>query len=260
MASFSFLKGAALVGLLASSLSAAPQYYLFNGSNGFQIDPATGTVVNTFPVFDGGIHPAIVGNKIRLGSAWPGQGQEYDLSGTATAGVFDTSGNVFDQWLDGTSDGTYNYAVECCTETNRVYRTDLWWENSVALFDLPTFGLGITYDSVSNTLWVGLFDGTVRQYTMAGVEVSSFSTDGTPTALAYDALSDTIWLHERTGNNVAQFGKDGSLLQRVTIEGWDYYGVFGGEIYNAAVPEPGTFGLLTGALAGAFVAYRRRSS
>lgn len=245
-------KGLALLALVSTSLSAGPAYYLFDGdaSLGYQIDPGAPALVNTFTTFLLGYPVAIVGDKIRLGHRDDGLGAEYTLGGTPT-GVTFTGGGGFSQLLDGTTDGAFNYAVECCGGTNSVMRADLLWQGGIALFDLPDHAAGITYDSLSNTLWVGLFDNTVHQYTLGGVDLGSFSTVETPAALAYEAATDTLWHHTNGGSTVTQYSKAGALIQTVTIPSWSPDNIFGGEIDNAAVPEPGTLGLLgLGLLAG----------
>lgn len=253
--------GIALTILSCAGLSAAPNYYLFNGdgSTGYQVDPGTGTLVNTFSTFSLGYPVAIVGDKIRLGHRDDGSGAEYNLDGTPT-GVTFSGGFGFTQLLDGTSDGIYNYGVECCGGTNSIMRADLSWQNGSVLFDLPTDGTGVTYDSSAGTLWVSFFDSSVRQYTMAGVELSSFGVDGYGAALAYEAATDTLWMHHQTGPNVSQYSKTGEHLQTVTIDNWSPGNIYGGEIANSPVPEPATVGMMGFGLVAVALRCRRKKA
>src|SRR5688500_14250832 len=142
-----FLKGTVLSILTCVGLSAAPNYYLFDGDSqvGYQVDPGAQALVNTFSTFSLGYPVAIAGDKIRLGHRDDGTGAEYSLDGTPT-GVTFTGGSGFSQLLDGTSDAVYNYGIECCGGTNSVMRADLNWQGGTALFSVPDQGVGITYD------------------------------------------------------------------------------------------------------------------
>jgi hypothetical protein len=256
------LRVAGFAAVFTCTVFAGPQYYLFDGDGqvGYQLDPGAATVVNTFPTFAIGYPIAIVGDKLRLGDRDDGSGREYDLNGVFT-GVTFAGGSAFSELLDGTTDGTYNYGVECCGGTNSVMRADLFWQSGISLFTLPTHGTGITYDSALGTLWIAFFDKTIRQYSLSGTELSQFSVPEVGSALAYEAATDTLWIHPRLGaaapNSVEQYSKTGTLLQTVVLPTWSPSNVWGGEIVNSTVPEPGTFAMLGLGLAVAGLARRR---
>lgn len=78
-------------------------------------------------------------------------GNDYALTGELIGAnnIVQTTSSFF----DGTSDGTYNYAVDFDSAT--VWRYNLDWSNATQLFstgEANSTVLGITYDSTDNTL------------------------------------------------------------------------------------------------------------
>jgi hypothetical protein len=72
-----------------------------------------------------------------------GTGGQYTLSGTPTGKSWPTTppltGEVYNAFYDGTSDGTHNYTVENGNRGHgpaNVIATDLNWQNPVGLFSL----------------------------------------------------------------------------------------------------------------------------
>ncbi len=242
-----------VLALVSSAAWAGPVFYLTDGDSSiaYRIDLGTGTYLGSFATFSLG-YPVAIGDTVRIAQRDNGTGYEYNLNGTPT-GVTFAGSSYISELLDGTTDGDmYNFAVQCCAGPNYVVRTDRMWQNSSLLFALPDSGRGIAFDPVDGTLWVSLYDNTVRQYTQAGVQISQFAYSGSWRALAYDASSDSLWAFVGGGNQFVQFDRSGNILQNLTVEGLYASNPFGGEIANAssAVPEPGSlilFGL--GALA-----------
>ena len=172
------------------------------------------------------------------------------MNGALTGGPY-SGGGGFSQLLDGTTNGINNFGVECCGGTNSVTAGDLYWQGQSALFGLPDSGSGITYDVALGTLWVALFDGTVHQYTMGGVDLGSFNIGFLTRGLAYDAVSDTLW--GLSGSTFTQWDKQGNVLGTISSQ-TEFGNPFGFEIDNgvtskSAIPEPGTVLLLGSALA-----------
>jgi hypothetical protein len=63
-------------------------------------------------------------------------------------------GNHFSQLLDGTAGRSNNYGVECCDAQNSVTVANSDWSGQRLLFKIPFDGSGIAYDWLTNTLYV----------------------------------------------------------------------------------------------------------
>jgi hypothetical protein len=194
----------------------------------------------------------VLGNTVRTGSYYSGNsGHEYSLAGSWTGATYPPT--IQGLHHDGTTDGVHNYTTsywgdEAGAELGRaVWRTDSDWTNPVKLFDtVETRPSGITYDPSNNTLWVSEWDGgpAIRNYTMNGTLLSSFSTDGRyATSVALDPVDGTLWMggYENTGY-FYQYSRAGVLLSSTYYSELAGERTLGGEI--AAVPEPSTYAMM----------------
>jgi hypothetical protein len=180
------------------------------------------------------------------GSATAGQ---YTLSGTPTgtswSGTPPLAGGR-NQILDGTSNGTHNYAVESFNSngTQNVLATDLNWQHPVALFSVPPSTVGITYDPNNNSLWLSNVFGVISDYTLTGTLLSSFSPGFFGTALAFDPADGTLWFNNGEVNQLFQYSTSGVFLQSGIPTGLPSFFYVAGEFAETeAVPEPTTFAL-----------------
>jgi hypothetical protein len=187
--------------------------------------------------------------------------REYDkTTGAATGNTAVMSSGSRSQLLDGTTDGTYNYAIQWAT--GQVFRANLDWSgmSSTPLFTTTVASdlMGITYDSGSGNLWVS--NGNMAfEYTLGGSLVSSFAHTAGRGGLAYDATTDSLWFVPNIGSNaLLQYSTSGVLLNTRSTpnRGGNFWGA---EITAAVVPEPTTLALFGVGLA-ALHARRRRAS
>jgi hypothetical protein len=125
--------------------------------------------------------------------------------------------------------------------------------------------MGITYDSTNDSLWVsGWLDSTVRNYTMSGTLLSTFSTGhGFNAALALDPADGTLWLRNHEANRFEQYSTTGTLLsiQNYALPGAAFGGEFAFPGGVQAVPEPASLTMLgIGAFGMIGFAWRRRKN
>jgi hypothetical protein len=202
-------------------------------------------------------------NRVRTSGPITGNGAEYDFNGNVTGGPFSLSG-VGSCW-DSTTDGNFNYLMDY--SNGNVLRASLTYGAVTTLFGGFNFGdfLGITYDRNNNSLWIsGWGSNVVRDYTLGGSLLSSFSATAAPgslTSLALDPADNTLWMGtQNTLGTFFQYSKAGALLQTVVIPGLAGQNTLGGEFPFAAsaVPEPMTIALAGLGLAGAAGAGWRR--
>lgn len=189
----------------------------FSGSAGIVIDTDTGTVLHNFTTTGPSQTGLAVGSTIRaIPSNTSVPGSEYDLSGNVVnSGIYSNTG--YASLYDGTTDGTYNYAIDHNGNgTNTVFRFDQDWSNGVVLFHTTQRGSGITYDASTNTLWTtegaSSPTGVVRQYDMAGNQLSQFTNALTSYSIAWDGTDDTLWVSRYGTNDLYHYQKDGSFL------------------------------------------------
>ncbi len=184
---------------------------------------------------------AVLGTIRTLGNGNQGgvyqySGGDYLLNGTPT-GVnyaYPTSTNA--DFYDGATNGVNNFSVDY--RTGNVYSFGTDWSNPLFLFTTQANDLGITYDSVNQSLWVANYNGTnVRDYSLAGTLLSSFTANAGVFGLAMDYSDNTLWAdnqgtlyqYDRAGNQLSTFA-DGLSLNTLGAEFQ----------FSSAVPEPGT--------------------
>lgn len=192
----------------------------------------------------GGENAIAVADTVRtMGQDSRFAGAEYTLAGAFTGATyaFSPASGLF---LDGTTDGLYNYSLDYRTAT--VYRFDRNWANPQSLFSIPGGTLhdyiGITYDPTNNSFWVsGHVLSTVANYDMQGGLLSSFGTGHSYNAgLAFDQADGTLWLVNGTASPLMeQYSTTGNLLDTAPMLNTST--VYGGEI--VPIPAPGA-GLL----------------
>lgn len=250
--------------LPTATLAQTTPYYLTDGDSSTMFIIQGGALIDTVTTTSLAYPPAIR-STVWLGGRDDTGGVEYNLAGVPT-GNTSVGNNAYTQLLDGTSDGqNNNYGVECCGATDSVIRANPDWSGSSTLFDLPsnTGGTGIAYDTSAGTLFVSLFDGSVVEYSLAGDVLNTFAAPsiGEFVGLAYEEVTDTLWGLDRGNNNLVQFSTSGSLLQTVSVPGFNPVNIYGGEMPLAGdpVPESSTLGAIFAALAAlGFGAVRQR--
>jgi hypothetical protein len=211
-------------------------YYITNGDASTMYIVQNGTLQATVSTYHYAYPPAIR-STIILGQRDDAEAREYTLAGVPTGNTWTGSGN-FTQILDGTTDGAqHNYGVLCCTATPAVIQTDLHWQNSAVLFDLPggQDGWGIAYDTRSRHLFVSLDDDSVHEFDLTGTQVSSFTpAAGRLVGLAYEQATDTLWGKLNGGGTLYQYSKTGTLLNTVVVPGFSPGNDYGGEMALSA--------------------------
>ena len=246
-----------LAGVAAKGAGPTSTLYLTAGDQhmNFELLPGTTTLVSS-PQEDtnsGGEYAiAVSGGTVRTGGN--GQSGPPDLGSTYNTGfayVGPRLGNPGNDVLDGTTDGMLNYGVGF--DTKDVYSFNLDWTNPVLLFHASSItgsSLGITYDTLTRSLWLGDNSGHLLNYSLTGTLLSSFAATGNNAAVAFDSADGTLWSFG--GGTLRQYTTGGTLLQ--TIATGSMANILGGEF---AVPEPSTWAPLGVAMASLGLTLRR---
>lgn len=223
-------------------------YFLADGDASILVEIQGTSVVNEYTTFNLG-YPISVRDTIWLGHRDDNGATEYDLAGNAT-GNTSVGGNAFSQLLDGASGMGVNYGVECCGVVNSVTVANEDWSNQRVLFDLTESGSGISYDPITDSLFISTFGSTISNYDLSGNLLGSFDLTGSLVGLAYESASDTFWAYNRVNLGMIQFDRNGNTLDSFVVSGLTQRNYFGGEIaLNAVeVPEPASISLLAIAL------------
>lgn len=185
-------------------------------------------------------------------------GKEYSLGGVATGTTY--LNQVGCCFRDGTTDGTYNYAVrQGLPGVSGIYRFDLDWTNPVRM-PLSSLGLdgaitGIAYDPTDDTFWVagGGSNGFIVHVDRKGDFISFIAAPpGDTPSLAYDRADDTLWYFSKRVGGLSELvqypARDTSgpvdPLSRISHPVHVYSMDFALQRTPTAVPEPGTAALV----------------
>jgi len=192
-------------------------------------------------------------------------GREYLLDGTPTGTTYLNS--VGCCFRDGTTDGTYNYAVRLLAGSQAIYRSNLdWTDPQIFPLEFPSLSAGlsgITYDSSDGTFWLATADtsfGSIVHITNDGKLISYFGAGAANVnvSLAYDRADDTLWLYiprPLGGSELVQFATSDDMthanfpLFRQPVSGFAYGIEFALQNDTTPVPEPATITLLGTAFA-----------
>lgn len=173
-------------------------------------------------------------------------GSEYDLYGNWLGVDYYDQGGPTNRRPDGGTDGRSRNFLAAYDDQG-IWQYDLHWKNPVRLFSTQGGPTGVTYDLMTNNLWV-IEGRRVVQYTTDGIEVSSFSYTtprGFLAALSYEPATDTLWALEPIDGRIYQFNKSGTVLDSAVIRELAGVNAVGGEF---AIPEPGALLLIMAAL------------
>lgn len=199
--------------------------------------------------------PIAVAGDVRTSGSRFDVSRRYSLAGSHTGPTFPRPPITADL-LDGTTNGIHNFAM---ASDGWVYRFDRNWQSPAALFQPVSGGWGLTYDALTNSLWVSNGHLTVEQYAMSGGSpISSFTLlPGTFTenAIAWEPSTNTIWVIENYGGTTAQqYSTTGVPMMSVPLVG-GIHPIGGAEFDMGPIPAPGAIGLLS---AAGLIASRRR--
>ncbi len=240
----------------AANAGTITEYWLTAGDQNTVFVIQGNSVINTIttPTRE---YPIAIGDTVRTYGYSTGSfsGREYLLDGTTTGATYINSGD-FVGITDGTTDGTYNYGIKF--NTGDVIRYDKNWGNGSLLFDAApqgssSFG-GITFDSLTNTLWTNSRGGNpeYRNYALDGTLLSSFilTGDSANWGLSYEEATDTLWSLGGSGE-ILNISKTGVLLEEILIPELVGFNILGGEMRNSTVvPVPAAVWLFGSGLLG----------
>jgi hypothetical protein len=142
---------------------------------------------------------------------------EFDLSGDPT-GITAPYAPILAVDAGSTGGTTYQLG-NAFSPSSTVYECDFDLQNPTPLFEVTGNDLvGITYDSAAGSIWVS-DQSTMYEYTTGGSLLSSFIHQSGRGCIAYEPSSDTIWYVTNGTDTITQYGKDGSVLQTLSVSG-----------------------------------------
>ena len=200
--------------------------------------------------------PIAVYGDVRTTGSFPAspRGGQYSLAGVPS-GTSYVLPSVIQRSDDSTSDGSHNYLLDEMTST--VYQTARDFTNPVALFNVPLYQVGITYDRANNSLWISGYDTFVIDYSLSGGYITSFSTGHDANgALALDPADHTLWLVNDNTGNLEQYSTAGAFLSTGPNVGSAYGGEF--NLARTPTPEPGTLVMFGSGVLGLTGLLRRK--
>lgn len=226
--------------------------YLTNGdSSSLQaIDTTTGNLVFSATSSSGG-YAVAVRNTIWINNISNNGAAEYNpLTGAATGNTSPGSGTSNGELLDGAASATANFTLGWTGGgVVNVYSGGANWSNLSLLFttpsstpgSTPTDVMGITFDTVTNTLWLS-DPNEIYQYSLGGTLLSQFPHVSERGSLAYQPSTNTFWYVPNSASQpLLQYSPTGTLLRTLTTP------LRSGNIWGAefsTVPEPSTVALL----------------
>ena len=255
----------------------SPLYITTNFNTGYVTHIVQGfSVTSSFTNPSGHESAIAVWDDIRtFGDDEVSTGSKYDLYGNLISpGIYTPPAGTIRNY-DGTTDGTYNYAIDAFKLPTQVMRYDRDWANGAPLFTTTRFSSGITYDTATNTLWtlqLGIQDDVYLQnYDMSGTLLSDTLVAGLPGTegfgLAYDPADETLWTWssgESPGKTFWQLDRTGTIQDSFAIGlfmflAWTH--TYGGEfnLGPSPIPEPSTYVMATLGLLGlGLMSWRRK--
>ncbi len=142
---------------------------------------------------------------------------EFDLGGDSTGATAPYT-PVFA--VDAGSSGGTSYQLgNAFSASATVYAGDWDFQNSSPIFNVTGQDIvGITYDTADGSIWIS-DQTTLYEYTAGGSLLRSFSHQSGRGCIAYEFSSDTIWYVTNGSDMITQYGKDGAVLQTLSVPG-----------------------------------------
>lgn len=189
---------------------------------------AAQTVANSFDVqplgiaFVGGVGYDSTSDHVWVADSTSDLISEYNRTGTLIQQIIPVSTNVIGVAVDPASNSLW-----IADENEMVYEYDritglptgVFWTVTPTIVDLSS----AAFDSDTGTLWFGQDSGTptAAEFDTAGTLLRSIDLTGTgaidPDGLAFNTVTDTLFLGEDTGDRVLEVDLAGNLLNQWTV-------------------------------------------